>query len=328
MTTFRHCRYVGAAILSAAMFSACGGSQPSIGAPGAMARNLPVDADAERGGSWMLPEAKSGALLYVDSDINGQRPLMSVFTYPRGKLVGTFDAGGAVGLCSDAQGDVYAPSPATQQVLEYAHGSMSPFNSVSVPGFPYDCSIDPTSGNLAVLYDTTSNFGLAIYNDATGAPTLYQIVGSYCGYDGNGNLFVDDTGNNPRFLLYELPKGSNALRNIAVGQFVNNAGQVQWDGTYITVQDQFEPGSIYRLSISGSSATLVGTTKFKHITRFDSQSWIWAGKVAIPVRKPHSKLQEIGVWEYPAGGAAIHAIASGSGKDFRVYGLTVSVAPH
>jgi hypothetical protein len=190
---------------------------------------------------------------------------------------------------------------------------MTPFNSLSIPGYPYDCSIDPATGNLAVLYDTTSDFGLAVYNDATGAPMLYQIFGNYCGYDGNGNLFVD--ADNPHFLLHELPRGSNTFRNIEVGQFVNNAGQVQWDGTYITVQDQSPPGSIYRLSISGSSATLVGTTKFKRVARLYSQSWIWNGRIAVPLRRLHSKLWEIGVWKYPAGGVAIQTIAGDFGKD-------------
>jgi hypothetical protein len=40
--------------------SGCGGSQPPIGAPGAIPQNSSIATHAERGGSWMLPEAKSG----------------------------------------------------------------------------------------------------------------------------------------------------------------------------------------------------------------------------------------------------------------------------
>lgn len=43
----------------------CGGSQPPIGAPDAMPQSRAVAAHADSAGSWMLPEAKSEALLYA-----------------------------------------------------------------------------------------------------------------------------------------------------------------------------------------------------------------------------------------------------------------------
>ena len=48
-------RYVLGSFAAAALLSACGGSQPPIGAPGAMPQSRAIATHAERGGSWMLP---------------------------------------------------------------------------------------------------------------------------------------------------------------------------------------------------------------------------------------------------------------------------------
>ena len=58
-------RYVLCASTSIAFLAGCGGSQPPIGAPGAVSQDRPIATHAARGGSWMLPEAKSEDLLYV-----------------------------------------------------------------------------------------------------------------------------------------------------------------------------------------------------------------------------------------------------------------------
>ena len=50
---------------AAALFAGCGGSQPPIGALGAMPQSSAIAEHATRGESWMLPEAKSEDLLYV-----------------------------------------------------------------------------------------------------------------------------------------------------------------------------------------------------------------------------------------------------------------------
>jgi len=51
-------RYALSSCVAAAMLAACGGSQPPIGAPGAMPQSRAIVTHASRGGSWMLPEAK------------------------------------------------------------------------------------------------------------------------------------------------------------------------------------------------------------------------------------------------------------------------------
>jgi hypothetical protein len=86
-----------------AVFAACGGSQPPVGAPGAMPETSAIAAHVERDGSWMLPEAKSEDLLYVSeySDV-------LIFTYPGGKQVGDLKGfTSAAGECVDSKGNVF-----------------------------------------------------------------------------------------------------------------------------------------------------------------------------------------------------------------------------
>ena len=63
---FSRCALMSCA--AAAMLAGCGGSQPPIGAPGAMAQTSASAAQVERRGSWMLPEASGEDLLYVTDE--------------------------------------------------------------------------------------------------------------------------------------------------------------------------------------------------------------------------------------------------------------------
>jgi hypothetical protein len=57
-------RYALNSCVAAAMLAGCGGSQPPIGAQGAMpqGQTFAIAAHSERGGSWMLPEAESASM--------------------------------------------------------------------------------------------------------------------------------------------------------------------------------------------------------------------------------------------------------------------------
>ncbi|MGA8099265.1 MAG: hypothetical protein WB810_11480, partial [Candidatus Cybelea sp.] len=137
---------------AAAMLAGCG-SQPPIGVPGAMPQTRALATHAERGGSWMLPEAKNrGALLYVTGGCGGA----CVLSYPRGELVGQLNVGEGAnsGVCTDARGDVYISN--STSVVEYTHGGTIPVATFNVPGNDAaGCSVDPTSGNLAVAFTGT-----------------------------------------------------------------------------------------------------------------------------------------------------------------------------
>ena len=131
---------------AAAMLAGCGGSQPPIGAQGAMPQTSAIATHAERGKSWMLPEAKNEDLIYAVGGCGGT----CVLSYPKGKLVGELSGAYGDADCSDTKGNVFI-SEATE-VAEFAHGGKTPIATYNVAyAPPFGCSVDPESGSLAVV---------------------------------------------------------------------------------------------------------------------------------------------------------------------------------
>jgi hypothetical protein len=161
--------------VAAAFLAGCGGSQPSIGAPSAMAQSRASAAHADRGGSWMLPEAKSKDLLYV-GDIYD----VTVYSYPQGKLEGHLNGFYEIGgVCVDKHSDIFVVDAGGGKIVEYAHGGKTPIQTPDSPeSNPTGCAIDPGTGNLAVaIYGPLSGGEVAIYPAAHGSPTLYGRFG-------------------------------------------------------------------------------------------------------------------------------------------------------
>ncbi len=305
---------------AAAMLFGCGGSQPPIGVPGAMPQSRAITSQAEH----------NGDLIYAAGNEHSY-----VLSYPAGKLLGTIDAG-ANGACSDSNGNVFLT--ADDNVLEYKHGGTIPIATLSLPGAAnaIGCSIDPTTGNLAVAFSTSSGGNLAVFQEAQGTPTIYKddIETFYCGYDNNSDLFVDGYADN-EFALTELPSGSSTFINISVSPSITeNPGQVQWDGSYVTVEGGValhQPRNavaIYRLQLSGSTATIVGTTHFKGAMRDAYQSWINDNTILIPfgTSGDQSRAPNIGLWNYPTGEKARKLLQHFAPKLSSFSGVTVSKA--
>ncbi|MGB8909643.1 MAG: hypothetical protein WCC84_12940, partial [Candidatus Cybelea sp.] len=234
----RHAVCIGVA---AALLARCGGSQPLIGAPGAMPQSHAIATHAERGGSWMLPEAKRNDLLYAN--VNGY---LYVFTYPRGKLlktIGGLDNPGK--LCSDTNGNVWVitgsgSGPGT--LVEYAHGGKTPIQTLADPSAPQDCSVDPTTGNLAVAngcYSGTCQSNLAVYAHATGTPTLYTVPygpAYSCTYDNAGNVFVAAFEDVYKTGTLWLPAGGSTVSKFRLIPHPYPHVGVQWDGRSLAVE--------------------------------------------------------------------------------------------
>ncbi len=175
-----------AAAPSFALLIACGGSQPPIGASGAMLQSPTIATHPAHGKSWMLPEAKSNELLYVATGGN-----VYVLSYPRGKLIGALNVTGN-NLCSDNKGDVYVPSGG-YTILEYSHGSINPIRKLADGDIPLGCAVDPSTGNLAVTNEGSGAGEVAIYPNAQEPAQWYRdpAIGTYglCGYDDQGISF-------------------------------------------------------------------------------------------------------------------------------------------
>jgi hypothetical protein len=244
----------------------------------------------------MLPEATSNDLMYV-SNGNGT---VTVYSYPQGKMVGTllgFDV--PEGECVDAAGNVFVTVYDLGKIFEYAHGGTKPLAKLSGTEEPWSCSVDPTSGNLAV--DTTAFGGpVSIYAHAKGSPKIYGIgiQAPWCGYDNKGNLFVSGTGSPPLGFLEELPRGSSGFVDVSVygSGKAYPAGAVQWDGRYLAVGDGGEGGmDINRFAVTKGTATKKGEGTF--IGSTTTVFWIYGTTIA--ALNDHAN---IGIWKYPAGG--------------------------
>lgn len=311
-----------------ALLSGCGGSQPPISAPGAMLQSTAIATQAGHGRSWMLSEAKSDNLLYIDDQATST---VYVYSYPKGKLVGTITGKfhGVVGMCVDAVGDVFVPQAFGHDILEYAHGGTRPKATLSDAGeFPSGCGVDPTTGNLAVANycsgDASSCAGLggvAIYVDAKGSPTQHTSAdisnGYFCGYDTKGNLFLDGT-QKSAFAFAELRSGKSTFTKIKLNQTIQIPGNVQWEGAEVAVGDD-GTGMIYQFTVSGKSGTEVGSTTLTG-SSYVTQFWIQTPNVIGP--NTYSSGGNVLFWKYPAGGSPTKTIGGLS----KPVGATVSLA--
>jgi hypothetical protein len=178
----------------------------------------------------------------------------------------------------------------------------------------------------------TNQYNVAIFTPGSGSPTTYvvNLDAQFCGYDNVGNLFVDGYGSaGTDFLLYELPKGSSGFKEIKIRKLPTIApGQVQWDGNSVTIEGLgiVSGVTIYRLTLSGSRATITGKTTFKRVTRTAQQSWIEGNQIFIPygTRGHGAQRRKVGVWGYPEGGKLQLNIANSATSNFQ--GVTLSPA--
>ena len=138
--------------------------------------------------------ATPSQLLYVSDATTGY---VDVFELPTGKLVQVITGlGQPYGECVDASGNVYVADIRQSVVGEYAHGGKYPIKVLNDNGYnPVDCSVDPTTGNLAVTNSNSAQDGagdVAIFVKARRVPGHFRdrsiAAYEYCSYDGKGNF--------------------------------------------------------------------------------------------------------------------------------------------
>ena len=312
--------------VAAAMLAGCGGSQPPIGAPGAMPQPSALATHADRGKSWMKGASSSQDLLYVSST-NGN---VYVYTYPQGKLTGTLTGLlGPIGECVDSAGDVFIVAAAnasyeTSTIYEYAHGGTTPIATLSDQGAGFGCAVDAGTGNLAVAnisdQENPNNPGygdVAVYAGAQGSATMYyssaySSFGDFPGYDNKSNFYVvAESPQNHDQELVRLSNGSGSFEAIRLKEKVSSGYRfwptVQWDGKHTTVSSDSAQGrqrsdvSVYRLSISRRHATAIGTTKLDSPRNLHgSQSWIQSNTIVGTYY--YKGYANVASWQYPNGG--------------------------
>ena len=165
------------------------------------------------------------------------------------------------GECVDADGDVYVTDRVAEDIVEYQHGATRPVVILSDTGFQdYACSVDPTTGNLAVAnsYRVNGNAGgIAIYKNARGKPDVLRIDGipnpQTCAYDTQGDMLVASDykhdGEQVVSLGY-MAKGRTTFIHLHLyvsGSQSDGVYNVQWDGKYWAL---LYDGNIVRFQIT------------------------------------------------------------------------------
>jgi hypothetical protein len=230
------------------------------------------------------------------------------FDYPKrdasiGTVSGVTDPSGE---CTDVlygvgKKDFWVSAAGSDELDEFAFGGTSPVKTLSEStGEPAGCAIDPGTGNLAVAI--LGGGDVVIFAKASGSGTAISdgLTSTYFdGYDNKGNLYVDGVNASSVFQLVELPKGSSSFETVTLSNTVVSPGQVQWDGKYITVDDQ-SGKAIYGYTCSGTSCTLEQTVSLAG-SGDCVQTWIAKGLVFCP----DATNQEGYVYKYPAGGSFV-----------------------
>jgi hypothetical protein len=234
---------------------------------------------------------------------------LAVFDYPKSdKQIGS------IGDISEAQGECtnvlfgsgkktfWVTSSGGLTTDEFKVGGSSPINALSAPSgdTPVGCAIDPATGNLASTI--INNGAVVIYTKASGPGTVSQsplIEAFFAGYDTDSNLYVDGFNNQDEFGFVELKQGSSTWETLSTSNSIEFPGQVQFDGKYITVNDQ-EAHDIFGYTCKGTSCTLKRTVSLSGSSDCD-QTWIGNGVAFCP----DAGNGDIEVYKYPAGGSPI-----------------------
>ena len=264
----------------------------------------------------MLPEAKSEDLLYV-SDYYG----VHIFSYPKAQHVGDlYGFGSPAGLCSNQSGDVFVTDTQTYNVYEYAHGGTKRLKTLYdnyVDFNPVDCSVDPTTGDLAVA--SLDAAFVVLFPKAKETPKAYydRYASMYhCAYDDKGDLFVDQVYTRHHNYIGELAKATTTFRNYVLDGRIAHSGGIQFDGQRVAIED-LTSLIVYRLSFSGDDAIVVGSTPLsgaKFLYQYSIQRKTLIGP---------DLYGDVYFWKYPKGGSPVSTI-----QGFTVpYGSTVSVTP-
>jgi hypothetical protein len=302
-------RYALSSYVAAALLAGCGGSQPPIGAPGAVINP----------GQRATPSSERDGLLYVSLPYS-----VEIYTYPNGKPFASISIpSGPSGMCADKAGNVYV-TETNGLVAEYPHGATTPTASARVFGTPHSCTVDHVTGKLAV---SNENGSIAIFTNFPSTPTLYNVpeTGSlyFCTYDSSGNLFVDGrwyqgVKQHSSNGLLELPKNGSSLTAVRLpfGIIRTGAG-IQWDGHYLAIQALRNSHTFDRVSVRDFHGTVVSTVTLSGEPSFDRYQFAFKDGRVI---KPGADSKGVGFWRYPAGGRVQKRIKI---HDY-TFGITIS----
>ncbi len=271
--------------------------------------------------------AAAGDLIYVVD--NGLESVYQ-YSYETRKRLNTIQGPfyDVVTMCADTKQDIFVVDDAAQSIREYSHDGKTVIKTlVDFFGFPEACSVDPTTGNLAVtnFENASGEFpGNLVIFSHTGHANSHHVFNMYNfyfpAYDDKGNLFVNGNSTRGSPVLSERRKGGGGFEDLTMSPKIASMFGMQWDGKYLAICDTgHQPNEIDRFSISRSGATKVSST----ILQDDADVYqffiaaIGAKDVIIATDRADRKLY---AWRYPLGGNPIFSI----GGFMRPLGVAIS----
>jgi hypothetical protein len=307
----------------------------------------PASSEAAHRPSWISPDVKNASAVLFVGDFKAGN--VDLFTLPGLNPAGTIT--GLTypdGMCADRHGNVWLAAVGSYpKVYEFSHTGNTLQTWPDTAGYPSDCAIDPTTGNLAVSNFDSQQSGsgfVQIYRHARGRPHVYSggNIFEYLGvtYDSSGNLFADGCSvtfctSGGTFQLAELPKGGSSFEPISLsGGTIYFPGALLWDpNRNVLIVPDPECGGvvysacIYRIAVSGSTGAITGSTNL-HNANGGQACWVWQVNLT-----RSGKLLAGGDWEegasqcpsYTASGPYLWRL-SGSSKDSNL--MAGMVAPN
>ena len=245
-------------------------------------------------------------------------------------------------ICSDPNnGNVFVTQrySGIPEILEFAHGGTTPIATLRVPSeytSLFGCSVDPTSGNLAVGAEQGgyTHGAILVYQGGQGYATPYsdkQIRQFYSPtYDDSGNVYAAAINKNIQFRFAELPAGKSTVTIIRPDEDLPFLNQIQWENGYLNfveIPGAHEPGMLYQAQVNGKTATIVGSEQMFHLDNpyfwiQDSSFYGFDGQLKSHHNRP------IAEWRYPSGGhptSKMYGIAKGANDG--LLDITLSVSP-
>ncbi|HEY1654052.1 MAG TPA: hypothetical protein VGF86_02935, partial [Candidatus Tumulicola sp.] len=224
---------------------------------------------------------------------------VTVYTYRNGGgllLVGTLTGFSyPTGMCTDKVGNVWVPDAGSGAVYEFAHGGTSPIDTIRQTGNsrPYDCSVDLSTGKLAVANQSGGQFpngNVKIYAKGSHSGVKYEAPHDaqvdFLAYDDKSDLFVDGTQATYGAGLYELPRGHHQFTTLTLsGGQLYSPGAIQWLNPTLLVGDAGQQGQgspvADKIFVYGTTATILGVVSFAN-TQDTYGFWRRGKRIIVP----------------------------------------------
>ena len=314
MTFLNISRWAASLCVATVLLAGCGGSQLSTGA-------RPTTLQASRLDSVPLLSRHLARGNNQVQYVTGAYPdSLAEFDYPNGDsqlhLARHIGHTTCCGACTIGSETFWVVEEHSDAIAEFAASRLKigkPIKTLTVPvgtspyAEPWDCSVDRTSGNLEVSVIGTSTVVIFKNGSGPGQVLSDNMDGTgWSAYDSQGDLFVQGSlSGNPA--LVELAQGQNQFQQISLPSVVTASGgpgccTIRWDGTDLAWASA-SGATVYRLSISGNQASVVGTMNLENVGA-DGCAWFWVWTEAAALFCGTSG-RYVNVYDYPQGGSPI-----------------------